>query len=65
VGTLYPSFDDFREKAIVGTPEECVSQFAGLEGRGLNYVLTLFRDAEHQERVARLILPLLAEPALV
>jgi alkanesulfonate monooxygenase SsuD/methylene tetrahydromethanopterin reductase-like flavin-dependent oxidoreductase (luciferase family) len=65
VGTLYPSFDDLREKSIVGTPEECVSQFAGLEGRGLNYVLTLFRDAEHQERVARLILPLLAEPALV
>ena len=64
-GALYQSFDDFRENAIVGTPEECVSQLAGLEERGLNYVLTLFRDAAHQERVARLILPLLAEPALV
>jgi alkanesulfonate monooxygenase SsuD/methylene tetrahydromethanopterin reductase-like flavin-dependent oxidoreductase (luciferase family) len=48
---------------VIGTPDECLEKLAALEAIGVNYVRTNFNSAEMQDRVARLIIPRLAEVA--
>ena len=60
IGMPYSSYEEFRASAIVGTPTECRDQLAARAERGLTTILTMFRDTAHQERVAHLLLPLLA-----
>jgi alkanesulfonate monooxygenase SsuD/methylene tetrahydromethanopterin reductase-like flavin-dependent oxidoreductase (luciferase family) len=57
LGAGYASFEDFCAREVVGQTEECLEQLAERERRGQNYIVTLVRDAEHQERIARLLLP--------
>jgi alkanesulfonate monooxygenase SsuD/methylene tetrahydromethanopterin reductase-like flavin-dependent oxidoreductase (luciferase family) len=61
VGGAAASLDDFIEREIVGTPDECMRRIAELEAGGANYLRPTFDTLEQQERVARLILPRLAE----
>jgi alkanesulfonate monooxygenase SsuD/methylene tetrahydromethanopterin reductase-like flavin-dependent oxidoreductase (luciferase family) len=56
-----PSFEAFLDRELIGTPDECLEKLAGLEAIGVNYVRVNFPSEEMQERVARLILPRLAE----
>lgn len=58
-----PTLDDFLAREIIGTPDECLEQLATLESIGVNYLRVNFGTPEMQERVARLVLPRLAEVA--
>lgn len=58
------TFDEFLANALVGTPDECLSALDGLRSWGITYLRVEMRDAAHQDRVARLLLPLLSEAAL-
>jgi len=53
------SFDEFLEREVIGTPAECVARIGELERAGIDYHLVTFADEDQQERVARLLLPLL------
>ena len=58
-----PNFEAFLEREIIGTPDQCIEKLADLEAMGVNYVRVNFNNEEMQARVARLILPRLAEVA--
>ena len=58
-----PTFEAFLDREVIGTPDECLEKLAGFEAMGVNYVRLNFTSAEMQERVARLVLPRLAEVA--
>jgi alkanesulfonate monooxygenase SsuD/methylene tetrahydromethanopterin reductase-like flavin-dependent oxidoreductase (luciferase family) len=62
------TFEEFLEREVVGTPDQCVAKIRQLEDWGVDELFTLFRNPEHQERVAQLLLPAAraaAEPAPV
>ena len=63
VGGAAASLEEFIEREIVGTTDECMTRIAALEAGGANYLRPTFDTLEQQERVARLILPRLAETA--
>jgi alkanesulfonate monooxygenase SsuD/methylene tetrahydromethanopterin reductase-like flavin-dependent oxidoreductase (luciferase family) len=54
------TLDDFIQREIVGTPEQCMQRIAELEAGGTNYLRLAFDNEAQQERVAKLILPKLA-----
>jgi alkanesulfonate monooxygenase SsuD/methylene tetrahydromethanopterin reductase-like flavin-dependent oxidoreductase (luciferase family) len=56
VGGPARSFDEFVQREIVGTPDECLARIAELEGGGANYLRLTFDAPAQQERTARLIL---------
>jgi FMNH2-dependent dimethyl sulfone monooxygenase len=51
--------DEFADRFIVGTRDECLEQLAAIESSGVNYLRLAFEEAEHQEQVAEQIFPLL------
>ena len=51
------TLDDFIQRDIVGTPEDCLRRIAELEAGGTNYLRVNFDDEAQQERAARLVLP--------
>jgi len=53
------SFDEFLAREVIGTPAECVARIGELERAGIDYHLVTFANQDQQERVARLLLPLL------
>ena len=55
------TFDEFVANGLVGTPEECVASLDRLHSFGITYLRVEMRDAEHQERVARMLLPLMED----
>ena len=59
-----PSFEAFVERELIGTPDDCIEKLAGFEAMGVNYLRVNFSSAEMQKRVARLLLPRLAEAAV-
>ena len=59
-GGTAATLDEFIQREIVGTPDECTRRIAELEASGQNYLRLEFENEAHQGRVARLILPLLA-----
>ncbi len=59
-----PTFEAFLDRELIGTPDECLEKLATFEAMGVNYVRLNFPSAEMQERVARLVLPRLAEVAV-
>jgi alkanesulfonate monooxygenase SsuD/methylene tetrahydromethanopterin reductase-like flavin-dependent oxidoreductase (luciferase family) len=59
------SVEEFLQRFIAGSTEECLQQLDAVEATGINYLRLAFEDAEQQARVAREILPrLYATPAL-
>jgi alkanesulfonate monooxygenase SsuD/methylene tetrahydromethanopterin reductase-like flavin-dependent oxidoreductase (luciferase family) len=54
-----PSFEEFLAREVIGTPEECRARIEEHERSGIDYHLVTFANDEQQERVARLLLPLL------
>ena len=58
-----PSFEAFLDRELIGAPDDCLEKLAAFEAMGVNYLRVNFASAEMQERVARLILPRLAEVA--
>jgi alkanesulfonate monooxygenase SsuD/methylene tetrahydromethanopterin reductase-like flavin-dependent oxidoreductase (luciferase family) len=54
------TFDEFVANGLVGTTEECVAGLEHLRSFGITYLRVEMRDGEHQDRVARLLLPALA-----
>ena len=54
------TLDDFIQREIVGTPDECMQRIAELEATGVNYLRLAFDNEAQQERAARLILPKIA-----
>jgi alkanesulfonate monooxygenase SsuD/methylene tetrahydromethanopterin reductase-like flavin-dependent oxidoreductase (luciferase family) len=62
-GGMAATLDEFIQREIVGTPDECMRRIAELEAGGANYLRVAFDDEAQQERAARLILPRLAESA--
>jgi alkanesulfonate monooxygenase SsuD/methylene tetrahydromethanopterin reductase-like flavin-dependent oxidoreductase (luciferase family) len=59
-----PTFEDFLEREVIGTPDECLAKIRTFESWGVNYLRVNFSNAESQAAVARLILPRLAEEPL-
>ncbi|HEU0075312.1 MAG TPA: hypothetical protein VFS30_15005, partial [Dehalococcoidia bacterium] len=59
-GGTAATFDEFIQREIVGTPDECMRRIAELEAGGTNYLRLAFDNEAQQERAARLILPRLA-----
>jgi alkanesulfonate monooxygenase SsuD/methylene tetrahydromethanopterin reductase-like flavin-dependent oxidoreductase (luciferase family) len=55
------TLDDFIQREIVGTPDECLRRIAELESGGANYLRLAFDNEAQQERAARLVLPRLSE----
>ncbi len=56
-----PSFEDFLDREIVGTPDVCLEKLDALEALGVNYLRMSFNGPALQEQVARLIIPRLHE----
>jgi alkanesulfonate monooxygenase SsuD/methylene tetrahydromethanopterin reductase-like flavin-dependent oxidoreductase (luciferase family) len=63
IGGAAASLDEFIDREIVGTPDECLARIAELEAGGANYLRLTFDTLQQQEWVARLILPRLSETA--
>lgn len=59
-GGTASTLDDFIQREIVGTPDECMNRIAELEASGTNYLRLAFDNEAQQELAARLILPRLA-----
>jgi alkanesulfonate monooxygenase SsuD/methylene tetrahydromethanopterin reductase-like flavin-dependent oxidoreductase (luciferase family) len=59
-GGAATNLDEFVQREIVGTPDECMRRVAELEAGGTNYLRLAFDNEAQQERVAQLILPKLA-----
>ncbi len=59
-GGAATTLDEFVQREIVGTPDECMRRIAELEVSGVNYLRVAFDNGAQQERAARLILPRLA-----
>jgi len=55
------SVEEFLDRFVVGSADECLAQLAGIESSGINYLRLAFEDAEQQSRVARKILPRLSD----
>jgi len=55
------SFEEFIEREIVGTPEECMARISELEEYGINYIRLAYDDPAQMEAVAELLLPRYAE----
>jgi alkanesulfonate monooxygenase SsuD/methylene tetrahydromethanopterin reductase-like flavin-dependent oxidoreductase (luciferase family) len=53
------SFEEFLAREVIGTPDECLARIRELEEAGIDYHLVTFANDDQQERVARLLLPLL------
>jgi alkanesulfonate monooxygenase SsuD/methylene tetrahydromethanopterin reductase-like flavin-dependent oxidoreductase (luciferase family) len=51
------SFEEFVEREIVGSPDECFERIDALEAMGVNYIRLAYDDPQQLEAVARLILP--------
>ena len=51
------SFEEFVEREIAGTPDECIARISALEATGVNYIRIAFDDPLQLERVAKLLLP--------
>lgn len=54
------TLDDFIQREIVGTPDDCLRRIAELEAGGANYLRINFDTLQQQERAACLVLPRLA-----
>ncbi|HTE86808.1 MAG TPA: LLM class flavin-dependent oxidoreductase [Dehalococcoidia bacterium] len=60
--------EEFLDRFIVGTREECLRQIAAIESTGINYLRLAFEEAAHQEQVAQDLIqvarfePIHAEP---
>ena len=59
------SFEDYLAKSAVGTPADCLRHIEMMRGVGVTYLRIDCRDAAHQDRVASLLLPALADLAPV
>ena len=55
------SLEAYLTRSILGTPEECMAKIAEVESWGINYLRFIARNSAAQERVARMILPRLAD----
>jgi len=51
------SFEEFCEREIVGSPEECDARVAELEDMRINYIRLAFDEPQQMVAVARLVLP--------
>ena len=51
------SFEEFVEREVVGTAEECMARIAQFEATGYNYIRLAFDDPQQLHEVARLVLP--------
>jgi alkanesulfonate monooxygenase SsuD/methylene tetrahydromethanopterin reductase-like flavin-dependent oxidoreductase (luciferase family) len=60
-GGTATTLDEFIQREIVGTPDECLKRVAELEAAGANYLRLAFDNEAQQERVARLVLPRLED----
>jgi alkanesulfonate monooxygenase SsuD/methylene tetrahydromethanopterin reductase-like flavin-dependent oxidoreductase (luciferase family) len=56
-----PTFEEFLDREIVGTADQCLEKLADLEAVGVNYVRCNFNTQEAQDRVASQIIPHLDE----
>jgi alkanesulfonate monooxygenase SsuD/methylene tetrahydromethanopterin reductase-like flavin-dependent oxidoreductase (luciferase family) len=59
-GGAATTLDEFIQREIVGTPDECMRRITELEAGGTNYLRLAFDNEAQQERAARLILPRIA-----
>jgi alkanesulfonate monooxygenase SsuD/methylene tetrahydromethanopterin reductase-like flavin-dependent oxidoreductase (luciferase family) len=57
--TVPPTFEEFLAREVIGTASECRARIEQLERSGIDYHLVTFASDDQQERVARLLLPLL------
>jgi alkanesulfonate monooxygenase SsuD/methylene tetrahydromethanopterin reductase-like flavin-dependent oxidoreductase (luciferase family) len=55
------TFEEFLEREIVGTADECLARIAEFGSWGANYLRVNFPSAESQDAAARLLLPRLDE----
>jgi alkanesulfonate monooxygenase SsuD/methylene tetrahydromethanopterin reductase-like flavin-dependent oxidoreductase (luciferase family) len=56
-----PTFEEFLQREIAGTPDECLTRIAEVESWGVDYLRVNFPSAESQDAAARLLLPRLDE----
>jgi len=58
-----PTFDEFVDGEVIGSPEECLRRIEEMEEAGIDHHLVTFESADQQDRAARLLLPRLARQA--
>jgi len=51
------SVEEFLDRFVAGSADECLAQLSEIEATGINYLRLAFEDAEQQARVAREVLP--------
>ena len=56
-----PTFADFLNEEVVGTPDECIEQLRDMQARGVNHLRIRFTDEARREAAALMVLPRLAE----
>jgi alkanesulfonate monooxygenase SsuD/methylene tetrahydromethanopterin reductase-like flavin-dependent oxidoreductase (luciferase family) len=56
-----PTFEEFLEREIVGTADECLARIAEIESWGVNYLRVNFPSTDSQDAVAQLLLSHLDE----
>jgi FMNH2-dependent dimethyl sulfone monooxygenase len=56
-----PTFDEFLEREIVGTPDDCLVRIGEIATWGVNYLRVNFPSAESQDAAAELLLPRLED----
>jgi dimethylsulfone monooxygenase len=55
--------EEFIDRFIAGTRDECLEQLAAIEATGVNYLRLAFEEPEQQERVAQEVIPQLGKIA--
>lgn len=56
-------FEEFIQREMVGTTDECLARIGELEAIGINYIRLAYDDPLQLRAVARLILPRFADAA--
>ena len=60
---LRGTFEEFVEREIVGSPEDCAQRIRELASFGVNHLIIVFEDAKQQNNIASLLLPLVGQAA--
>jgi alkanesulfonate monooxygenase SsuD/methylene tetrahydromethanopterin reductase-like flavin-dependent oxidoreductase (luciferase family) len=56
-----PTFADFLNEEVVGTPDECIQQLRDMQARGVIHLRIRFTSEARREAAALMVLPRLAE----
>ena len=62
-GALSGTFEEFINREIVGSPQDCLRRIGQLAAFGINHLVIFFENAKQQDNIANLLLPHIRERA--